>query len=133
MRRRRAVAVLLLVIGALVALSLSTIVAGTEKAPARYAQISLGSHGLDVWRDSGTGELTFHVTTEKTSVATRYMPATFTLAELGDGKVLSTTRYPSGSAAWAKIHELYGVTQRQVRSALVAGSPSPAPPTANVG
>lgn len=132
MRRRRAVAVLVLVIGGLVVLSLSTIVAGTEKAPARYAQIPLGNHGLDVWRDSSTGQLTFHATMAPTSTATRFTPATRTVEELGNGRVLGTTRFRSAAAAWQKIHALYGVTRQQVNAALVAGSPSPAPPTANV-
>lgn len=123
-------AVLALIVGGLLVLSLSTIVAGTEKAPARYAQIPLGSHGLDVWRDSSTGDLTFHWTDDNASEASRYSPKRSTLAEMSDGQILSVQHYRSSAAAWTTIRALYGLSQRQVHAALVAGAPSPLPPTA---
>jgi hypothetical protein len=125
--------VLVVVVGGLVLLSLSTIFAGTEKAPAIYAQVQVGDHTLDIWRASPTGVLTFHVDGTDASVATRFTPRRRTIAQLGNGHVLSVTGYRSGGAAWKRLHALYGVTRQEVHSALVSGSPSPAPPTATVG
>lgn len=132
MNRGRALAVLVLVVGGLVVLSLSTVVAGTEKAPARYAQLDSRGHVLDVWRDTSTGQLTFHWDADNASEATRYVPKSSTLAELSGGRVLNVSRYPSSAAAWSRIHLIFGVSRRQVAAALLSGSPSGAPPTAGV-
>ena len=130
MSRRRAIVVLAVVVGGLILLSLSTIVAGLAKAPATYAQLLSGGHGLEVWRDNTTKELTFHWAVDPASEARLYSPKRLTLAQLRDGKVVSVDRYPSRAAAWHAIHGLYGVTRKLVHAALDAGQPSPLPPTA---
>jgi hypothetical protein len=130
--RRRAVLILVVVIGGLIAMSLSTIVAGTETAPALYTQVSVGTRTLDIWRDTATRDLTFHWDDNNASVASRYIPTRLTIAELSGGKAIDVTRYPSSAAAWRQIHALYRVSRRLVRSALIAGSPAPAAPTAGV-
>lgn len=95
-------------IGGLVVLSLSTVVAGTEKAPAIHAQLQSHGHALDVWRDTSSGKLTF---------------------QWADGDPGNVNRYdPSRPGAWSRIHLVYGVSRRQVRAALRAGSPSDSPP-----
>lgn len=113
-------------------MSLSTIVAGTETAPAVYAQVSVKSRTLDIWRDTETHDLTFHWDDANSSVALRYSPKWHTLAELSGDRAIATSRYSSNDAVWRKIHALYGVTQRYVRAALAAGTPAPAAPTAGV-
>jgi len=130
--RRRAIAILVVVVGGLIAMSLSTIVAGTETAPAVYVQVSVGTRTLDIWRDTETHDLTFHWDDSNPSVASRYIPRRFVLAELSGGKAIEVTHYPSDAAAWREIHKLYGVRWRLVRAAIVAGSPAAASPTAGV-
>jgi hypothetical protein len=115
-----------------VALSLSTIVAGTETAPALYVGVPIGSRTLDIWRDTATRDLTLHWDDADPSVALRYIPKRLTVAELSGGRAISARRYGSRSAAWSTIHALYGVTWGDVHAALVVGSPSPAAPTAGV-
>jgi hypothetical protein len=132
MTRRRAVAALFLVVGGIVGLSLSTISAGTTNAPALYTQVSAGNRTLDIWRAGGTGDLTFHWDDANASVAVRFVPKRLIVAELNGGRALSVTPYRSSAAAWTRIRGLFGVTQQQVRSDLLAGSPSDAAPTAGV-
>jgi hypothetical protein len=131
--RRRAVAILVLVVGGIIAMSLSTILAGTEKAPALYAQVAVGNKTLDVWRDTTTHDLTLHWDDANPTVAARYIPGKFVLAELSGGKAIDVTRYPSDAAAWDEIHKLFGVRWRRVRAALTTvGAPAAAAPTADV-
>lgn len=132
MTRWRAVGVLVLVVGGLILLSLSTIVAGTAPAPAQYAQVSVGTRTLDIWADTATHDLTFHWDDDNSSVASRYIPKRFALAELSGGEAIDVSRYPSAAVAWDKIKTLYGVTRQNVEAALDAGNPSPAPPTGGV-
>lgn len=132
MTRRRAIVILVLVIGALVGMSLSTIVAGEAEAPALYAQMALGNRTLDVWRDTKTHDLTFHWDDANVTVATRLILRRHIVAELSGGTAIDVTYFPTTAAAWGKIDQLYGVTWPRVRKALVGGSPGPAAPTAGV-
>lgn len=113
-------------------MSLSTISAGTQTAPALYAQVSVGTRTLDIWRDTATRDLTFHWDDNNESVATRYIPRRLTVAELSGGRAISVTRYRSSAAVWSEIHTLYRVTQQRVRAALRGGTPAPTAPTAKV-
>jgi hypothetical protein len=115
-----------------VTLSLSTIVAGTETAPAVYVGVPLGSRTLDIWRATTTGDLTLRWDDADPSVALRYIPKQLTVAELSGGRAISVKRYKSRDAAWSAIHALYDVSRRDVHAALLVASPSTAAPTAGV-
>jgi hypothetical protein len=120
--------ILVVVVGALIAASMSTILAGTQEEPARFAQMSVGTHTLDVWREVKTHDLTFRWDETPTTLW-RYAPTGSTLTMLTDGRVVSKTRYPSSDAAWQAIRGKLGVTWKSVRAALLQGSPSPLPST----
>ena len=119
--------ILVLVVGGLVAASMSTILAGTQDEPTRFAQMSVGTHTLDVWREVKTHDLLFRWDEIPTTVW-RYAPKGSTLTKLADGRAVSRTRYPSSDAAWQAIRGRFGVTSKSVRAALLQGSPSPLPP-----
>jgi len=124
--------ILAVVIGGLIAMSMSTLLAGTETAPALYAQMTVGNKTLDIWRDTKTHDLTFHWDDANATVATRLIRRRHIVAELSGGMAIDVTWFPTAAAAWRKIDLLYGVTWPRVRKALSGGSLSPAAPTAGV-
>ncbi len=129
MTRRRAVAILVLVVGGLIAASLSTIVAGTTDEPARFAQVYVGTQKLDVWREVKTHDITFHWDEQIAGKDWVFVPERSELETLSAGQIVSTKRFASNKAAWSAIKGRFGVTWPQVRAALLQGSPSPLPPT----
>lgn len=133
MTKRFVVIGLVVVLGAGLAAYFLLAANGGNGGPATYARLQPvnGPAALEVWRDT-KGRLTFDWLGDHPGEVNRYDPSTRALAELSDGQALGSTTYASSRAAWSQIHDLYGVTEGQVTTALASGTRSAEPPAYQV-